>query len=120
MLRWLIPRAFSIGMAVALEVASAIICNPHPIIRIDPVSLPSYCKAAPLALILFATLTLGACAARPSWHWEKPGASDAAYEFDLKQCKARTYAGSSGAVTNETVRRMFACMEGKGWRKVEN
>lgn len=70
-----------------------------------------------LVLVLF--LQTG-CALRQSWHWEKPGASEQVYEFDLQQCKAKTYAGSSGVVTNETVRRMFACMEGKGWRKVDN
>ena len=57
---------------------------------------------------------------RQSWHWEKAGAGEETYEFDLQQCKAKTYAGSSGLVTNETVRRMFTCMEGKGWRKVDN
>lgn len=81
---------------------------------------PNYFKPLLAGTLLIAMLAQGACALRQSWHWEKPGTNDEIYEFDLKQCKAKTYAGSSGAVTNETVRRMFACMEGKGWRKVEN
>lgn len=63
---------------------------------------------------------LSACALRSDWHWEKPGATDEDYRYDVNQCKAKTYAGSAGAVTNETVGRMFACMEGKGWTKVRN
>ncbi len=72
------------------------------------------------SVLLLLLASQAGCALRPSWHWEKLGASEQAYEFDLQQCKAKTYAGSSGAVTNEMVRRMFACMEGKGWRKVDN
>jgi hypothetical protein len=60
------------------------------------------------------------CAIWPAWHWERPGASDDELSWDQSQCKAKVYPGSAGAVTNETVRRMFACMEGRGWSKVEN
>ena len=60
------------------------------------------------------------CALKPTWHWEKPGASDQEYSFDLNQCKTATYPDTSGMVTNEDVRRMFACMEAKGWSKVAN
>ncbi|MGC1519798.1 MAG: hypothetical protein WA787_13670 [Azonexus sp.] len=69
-------------------------------------------------LLFLATLT--GCALKPTWHWEKPGASDQEYSFDLNQCKAATYSDASGFVTNESVRRMFSCMERKGWSRKEN
>jgi hypothetical protein len=65
-------------------------------------------------------ITLGACALRPSWHWEKPGAGEEAYDRDLTFCKLQTYSGTEGMVTNESVRRMQGCMVGRGWRKVDN
>jgi hypothetical protein len=74
-------------------------------------------KLLPILLLL---LGLAGCALRPTWHWEKPGAGDPELDFDQSQCKAKVYAGNAGTVTNETVRRMFACMEGKGWRRVDN
>jgi hypothetical protein len=63
---------------------------------------------------------LGACSLLTTWHWEKPGADKQELEFDQNQCKAKVYSGNGGEVTNESVRRMFACMQGKGWRKVDN
>jgi len=77
-------------------------------------------KRLPPITLLLLVATLGACALRPNWQWEKPGADAQDREYDQNQCKAKVYSGSAGDVTNETVRRMFACMEGKGWRKVEN
>jgi hypothetical protein len=71
-----------------------------------------------LATCIFAGVT--GCALKPTWHWEKPGASDQEYSFDLNQCKTANYPDTSGMVTNEAVRRMFACMEAKGWSKVAN
>ena len=65
-------------------------------------------------------IAITGCALKPSWHWEKRGASDEEYSFDLNQCKAATYTDASGIVTNESVRRMYACMERKGWSKVAN
>jgi hypothetical protein len=65
-------------------------------------------------------LMLPGCSLWPTWHWEKPGAGDQDYSFDLNQCKAMTYSDASGVVTKESVRRMFACMERKGWSRVEN
>lgn len=65
-------------------------------------------------------LTITGCALKPAWHWEKPGASEQDYTTDLNQCKFATYPDTTGTVTNESVRRMFACMEGKGWSKVAN
>lgn len=65
-------------------------------------------------------LSLAGCALRPSWHWEKPGASEQELDFDQNQCKAKVYSGNAGVVTNETVRRMFICMEAKGWKRLEN
>ena len=65
-------------------------------------------------------LTLAGCALKPSWHWEKPGATEREYTIDLNQCKTVTYPDTTGMVTNEGVRRMFACMESKGWSKVPN
>lgn len=84
--------------------------------------VPSLNRHQPIlfGMLCIVLLAPGACALRQSWHWEKAGASNELYEFDLQQCKAKTYAGSSGAVTNETVRRMFSCMESRGWRKVQD
>lgn len=65
-------------------------------------------------------IVLASCALRPTWHWERPGASDEEYSFELNQCKAAVYTDASGYVTQETVRRMQMCMERKGWRRVEN
>lgn len=65
-----------------------------------------------------AALLLSACSVlAPKWHWEKPGGN---YEQDERFCKAQTYSGTDGMVTHASVRRMHACMEGKGWRKIEN
>lgn len=74
------------------------------------------------AAVLIACIFAGVsgCALKPTWHWEKPGASDQQYSFDLNQCKTATYPDNTGMVTNEAVRRMFACMEAKGWSRVEN
>ena len=71
------------------------------------------CGAALLVLV-------AGCSLRPGWHWEKPGADDAAYEQDIKFCKLQAYSGADIAVTNENVRRMHACMQGRGWRKVSD
>ena len=68
-----------------------------------------------------AVVTLAGCALRPAWHWDKPGAVTGEYDADLKFCKTQTYAwATDGMVTGESVRRMHACMEARGWRKVEN
>lgn len=72
------------------------------------------------ALALALALPLAACALFPSWHWARHGASDADYATDEAQCKAKTYSGTDGMVTNASVRRMHACMEAKGWVKVPN
>lgn len=77
-------------------------------------------KSAGFFLIVIIGLSMAGCALRPSWHWARPGAGEEELSWDQNQCKAKVYAGSSGNVTNETVRRMFACMEGKGWSRVEN
>lgn len=70
-----------------------------------------------LSLCLVAIL-LSACSLfAPKWHWEKTGGD---YEQDERFCKTQTYSGTDGMVTNASVRRMHACMESKGWRKVEN
>ena len=80
------------------------------------------CPPDRVRALIFGALwaVLAGCALRPSWHWEKPGASDEAYTFDLNQCKAANYQDASGMVTKESVRRMFACMERKGWSRVDN
>ncbi|MDE2440095.1 MAG: hypothetical protein KGP14_03650 [Betaproteobacteria bacterium] len=70
------------------------------------------------ASVLF--LLLSACALFSSWHWAKSGAGEAEYSADEAQCKAKTYSGTDGMVTNASVRRMHACMEAKGWIKVPN
>lgn len=69
-----------------------------------------------VSLLLLAT----GCALQPSWHWEKEGASEEQYDFEVIQCKAASYSGTDGMVTGERVRRMHACMEARGWRKVSN
>lgn len=75
---------------------------------------PRYARAFALFL------PLSACALFPSWHWARTGASEADYAIDEAQCKAKTYSGTDGMVTNASVRRMHACMEAKGWVKVPN
>lgn len=70
-----------------------------------------------VALIL---LSVAGCALLSSWHWEKRGANDDDYDTDLKFCKLQSYSGTDGMVTNESVRRMHACMESRGWRKMAN
>ncbi len=76
-------------------------------------------RAAGCAAML--CIGIAGCALKPSWHWEKRGASDQEYSFDLNQCKAAVYSyDTSGVVTSESVRRMSACMERKGWSRVEN
>lgn len=70
-----------------------------------------------IALLL---LSVAACALRPTWHWEKPGATDEQYTSDLNHCKGISYSGTDGMVTKEMLRRMEACMEAKGWRKASN
>lgn len=74
--------------------------------------------AKPLFNSLF-LLSLAGCALSPSWHWEKRGAAEGDYDLDVKYCKLQTYSGTDGITTNESVRRMQACMSAKGWRKVE-
>ena len=69
---------------------------------------------------VYLVVMLAGCALRPTWHWERPGASDEEYSFELNQCKAAVYTDASGFVTQESVRRMYACMERKGWKRVEN
>jgi hypothetical protein len=72
-------------------------------------------------LVTTAFFALTGCALRPGGHWAKPGAADGEYDADVKFCKAQTYAwATDGMVTGESVRRMHACMEARGWRKVEN
>lgn len=80
-------------------------------------SQPKFLKFS-LSLVLLAAIA--GCALFPSARWEKKGASEADYKFDETQCKAKTYAGNDGAVTNATVRRMHACLEGRGWSRVPN
>ena len=65
-------------------------------------------------------VAIAGCALFPSARWEKKGASEADYKFDETQCKARTYAGNDGAVTNASVRRMHACLQERGWSRVSN
>lgn len=62
-------------------------------------------------------ILLAGCA---TWHWEKAGASDDQYRFDLNRCKGMSYPlGGDGMVTKEMVRRMESCMEAHGWHKAE-
>lgn len=69
-------------------------------------------RALPLLL-----LGLAACS---SWHWEKRGAQEGEYARDETFCKQLVYTGTDGFVTNASVRRMHACMQAKGWQKVDN
>lgn len=69
-----------------------------------------------ISLLAFSSLLAGCALLSPSWHWEKPGGD---YDADVRFCKQQTYSGTDGNVTNASVRRMHACMEAKGWKKVE-
>lgn len=77
-------------------------------------------KPSSICLLICLVVGISGCGIWPTWHWAKPGASKEELNWDQNQCKAKVYVGSSGDVTNETVRRMFACMEGKGWSRVGN
>ncbi len=79
------------------------------------------CVAAQRAVVAVCIiLVMTGCALLPGWHWEKPGATDGEYDADIKYCKLQVYPGVDGMVTKESVRRMHACMEARGWRKAEN
>ena len=71
----------------------------------------------PAVFVVFSCLC--SCAlVSPGWHWERQGAGADALEHDRNVCKARVYAGSAGEVTQGSVRRLYACMEGFGWSRV--
>ena len=66
-----------------------------------------------------AFLSLSACTLfQPNWQWEKAGASVADYDADVRFCKSQTGQYHDGTVTETTVRRIHACLEQHGWRKV--
>lgn len=67
--------------------------------------------------LVVAVLLVSGCA---SWHWEKAGAGAVEYETDEKYCRLQAYSGTDGMVTKEQVRKMHACLESRGWRKVRN
>ena len=68
-------------------------------------------------LLLASCLCITGCA---SWHWGKHGASNDDYTQDERHCKAQSYSGTDGMVTQASVRKMHNCLQAKGWRKVEN
>lgn len=70
--------------------------------------------------LFVAVNVLAGCALWPSWHWEKAGATADELTWDQNQCKAKVYAGSTGMVTDATVRRMQYCMGARGWHRVEH
>lgn len=69
---------------------------------------------------LVLALLLGACALRPDWHWERPGAGDTELSADLVRCKQASYSGTDGMVTQAMVQRMHACLQAAGWQKTPN
>lgn len=70
-----------------------------------------------MKLLMIAFIGLAGCS---SWHWEKRGALDGDYTRDEIFCKQQVYTTADGVVTNASVRRMHACMQAKGWQKVDN
>ena len=74
-------------------------------------------KLVPLFISVLLALALAGCSLWPSWHWEKPGGD---YSTDEKYCKLQAYSGADGVVTKANVRIMHSCLEGRGWRKVDN
>jgi hypothetical protein len=77
-----------------------------------------YCKLPALLLALF--MLTGCSLLRPGPEWQKPGATDADYEADLKRCKVMVYSFNiDGYVTKASVRRMHECMAAQGWRRAE-
>ena len=73
------------------------------------------------ALACLAIVSLAGCALLGSdWHWYKGNSSDADYQADLRFCKTQTDQAIDGMATNASVRRIHACMENHGWRKVAN
>ena len=81
-------------------------------------------KICSMKLLMLVLLGLAGCS---SWHWEKRGALDGDYTRDEIFCKQHPLGGcnmgnttADGVVTNASVRRMHACMQAKGWQKVDN
>ncbi len=74
-------------------------------------------KICSMKLLMLVLLGLAGCS---SWHWEKRGALDGDYTRDEIFCKQQVYTTADGVVTNASVRRMHACMQAKGWQKVDN
>jgi hypothetical protein len=66
------------------------------------------------------TLALAGCATDKGWHWEKANGDPQSFNMDNAQCRAQGLAGTGGMVTWGTVMIMDACMQGKGWYKVNN
>lgn len=73
-----------------------------------------------LKLSLLAVVFLSGCATDKGWHWEKPGADYRSFNIDNANCRAQGLAATGGRVTFGTVMIMDACMEGRGWYKVNN
>lgn len=66
-----------------------------------------------------AFFSLSACTLfQSNWQWEKAGASVADYDADVRYCKSHSEQPLDGAVTEASVRRIHACLEQHGWRKV--
>lgn len=73
--------------------------------------------------ISIATIALTACATNNntnSWHWEKPGSSRNELIMDNGQCKAQALSGTGGVLNLGTILILDACMQGKGWSKVND
>lgn len=73
-----------------------------------------------LLILTAIALVLSGCATDKGWSWHKNGASAQDFNMDNAQCRAQGLAGTGGMLTWGTVMIMDACMQGKGWYKVNN
>lgn len=71
--------------------------------------------------ILLISIWLSGCATNNNnnnWYWEKRGASSYEFDMDNGQCRAQGFAGTGGMLTMGTIMIIDACLQGKGWYKV--
>lgn len=66
--------------------------------------------------IVVMSIVLAGCAT--PWHWERPGSTDREFNMDAGQCRAQSESLYGPPMQRLTV--YFACMEGKGWQRMDD
>lgn len=73
-------------------------------------------------IAILAAICLAGCASNTTntnnWRWEKSNSSEYEFNMDNGQCRAQGFAGTGGMLTLGTIMIIDACMQGKGWYKV--